>query len=637
MNAESKSVVLRESSRFVGQIGNNLVLNLSARLLEIEALARTLGAVVESLPKAVATFQHIIPEIIHFQGDLSVAGGGVWPEPFAFSSQVERRSFFWGRDAQGHLQYFDDYNQPGPGYHHEAWYAVARHAKPGQCFWSASYMDPYSYQPMVTCTVPTFADGQFSGAVTIDLKLESLQVLVETWRKRTGGYIFILDRNNKFITFPSPARVKRIDRDGKGKQIEEFMVATEFAAQESLFLPLASALVDMNQAVLDQAREMPAYSFETAIELSKESYQISPIEAELIAAMMVDPLGENYETNHLYKQFEIATDFLLQESATVFLFHVPRTYWKVMVVKPFSEAAMATYDLIHTEKMLSLGQFVAGVAHEINNPINFIHGNLGYVSSYIQDLLQLINLYKKHYPEAPSEVEEFVETHDLKFLITDLPKILESMQVGTDRIRKIIDSLRSFSRNDEAGFKAVDIHAGMNSALSLLESRLKATIDRPAIQVIQNYGKLPLVECYAAPLNQVFLSILTNAVDALEEAIATGGWFLAKAADPLTQSCNIAIRPTIQIRTETVDANRVRIRIADNGSGIPEEIQERIFDPFFTTKPIGKGTGLGLAMSYQIIVEKHQGQLRCISSAGQGSEFVIEIPVRQLGDREQLL
>lgn len=636
MNAESKSIVLRESSRFIGQIGNNLVLNLSARLLEIEALARTLGAIVEKLPKEVATFQQIIPEIIHFQGDLSVAGGGVWPEPFAFSPQVERRSFFWGRDAQGQLQYFDDYNQPSPGYHHEAWYAVARYANPGQCFWSASYMDPYSYQPMVTCTVPTFAAGRFSGAVTIDLKLESLQTLAAIWREKTGGYIFILDRNNTFITFPDPIRVKKIGKDEKGNQIEEFMLATEFAVQESSFLPLAAALVDMNQAVLNQAREMPAYSFETAIELSKDSYQISNIEAELIAAVMVDPLRADYETNHLYKQFEIETDFLLQESATVFLFHVPRAYWKVIVVKPFSEAAMATYDLIQAEKMLSLGQFVAGVAHEINNPINFIYGNLGYVSSYIQDLLHLIGLYQTHHPEAIPEIQQFVETHDLKFLITDLPKILESMQVGTDRIRKIVDSLRSFSRNDEAELKIVDIHEGMNSALLLLEGRLKATLDRPAIQVLQNYGKLPKVECFAAPLNQVFLSILTNAVDALEEAIVSDDWFLAKAAHPLVQKCRVDLRPTIQIQTEMVDANQVRIRIADNGFGIPEEIQERIFDPFFTTKPVGKGTGLGLAMSYQIITEKHQGQLRCISSAGQGSEFVIELPIRQMGDRGRL-
>jgi two-component system, NtrC family, sensor kinase len=629
MNSESKSVVLRESSRFIGQIGSNLVLSLSARLSEIEALARSLSAMVEALPKDAAIFHKIIPELIHFQGDLSVAGGGVWPEPYAFSATVERRSFFWGRDAQGNLQYFDDYNQPGPGYHHEAWYTVARYAKPGQCFWSASYMDPYSYQPMVTCTAPTFEQGVFSGAVTIDIKLESLQALVENWRTKTGGYVFILDRANKFITFPDLRSVKKFGRDEKGNQTEDFMDAAEFAARESLFLPIAQALEDMNQAVLNQAKEMPTYQFDMAIELSKASYQISAVEAELIAAILVDPLQADNRTNYLYKQFEVKNDFLLREAATVLIFQVPRTYWKVVVVKPFSEAAMATYDLIQSEKMLSLGQFVAGVAHEINNPINFIYGNLGYVKTYIQDLLKLVNLYQKHYPHVIPEIQNYLETGDLQFVINDLPKVLESMQVGTERIRQVVEALRNFSRHDEAEFKATNIHEGIEDALLLLESRLKATSDRPAIQIIRKYSDLPLIECFAAPLNQVFLSILSNAVDALEDAFATGDWLTAKAAYVDRKNQALLVSPTIQVCTEVVDETWVRICISDNGFGISEEIQERIFDPFFTTKPVGKGTGLGLAISYQIINEKHGGYLRCVSSPGQGSEFAIEIPIHR--------
>lgn len=267
-------------------------------------------------------------------------------------------------------------------------------------------------------------------------------------------------------------------------------------------------------------------------------------------------------------------------------------------------------QVIQSEKMSSLGQMVAGVAHEINNPVNFIHGNLTPASQYAQDVLNLLELYQQHYPNPPEEILEVIETIDLEFLKQDFIKILDSMKQGTQRIREIVLSLRNFSRLDEAQFKAVDIHEGIDSTLMILQNRLKAKPNFPEIQIIKNYSSLPPVDCFPSQLNQVLMNILANAIDALEsqKSLST---------------------PQIQIHTKLIDNNHIAIHISDNGSGIPPEIQSKLFDPFFTTKEVGKGTGLGLSISYQIVVNKHGGNLSCKSIPGEGTEFIILIPVNQ--------
>ncbi|OKH31614.1 hypothetical protein NIES2119_28205 [[Phormidium ambiguum] IAM M-71] len=272
----------------------------------------------------------------------------------------------------------------------------------------------------------------------------------------------------------------------------------------------------------------------------------------------------------------------------------------------------AQSQLIQTEKMSTLGQLVAGVAHEINNPVNFIYGNLTYANNYSKDLLKLIKLYQKYYPNPEPEILECMEEIDLEFLIQDMLKILSSMKVGADRIRQIVLTLRNFSRVDQAEKKAVDIHEGIESTLLILQNRLKANGTNPQIQVIKNYGKLPLVECFAGQLNQVFMNIISNAIDALEE-----------------KKHQTNSSPTIRIRTEFTDSNSILIRIADNGPGISAKAKKKMFDAFFTTKPVGKGTGLGLSISYQIIVDRHQGSIWCESTLGEGTEFLIKIPVIQ--------
>lgn len=271
------------------------------------------------------------------------------------------------------------------------------------------------------------------------------------------------------------------------------------------------------------------------------------------------------------------------------------------------ELKKSQFHLIQSEKMSSLGQLVAGIAHEINNPVNFIYGNLDYADTYAQDLIRLIQLYQAHAVNVHPAIQTAETSMELEFLLTDLPKIFASMKMGADRIKAIVLSLRLFSRMDEAEVKAVDIHEGIDSTLVILEHRLRATPSRPAIQVIKAYGPLPLIECYAGQLNQVFMNILSNAIDALEET-----------PERLRQ---------ITIQTEVAGEHWAKITIRDNGVGIPEAVKQKIFDPFFTTKPIGKGTGMGLGISYQIITKKHGGNLECFSTLGQGAKFVIQIPL----------
>ncbi|MEO0646678.1 MAG: ATP-binding protein, partial [Cyanobacteria bacterium J06650_10] len=276
-------------------------------------------------------------------------------------------------------------------------------------------------------------------------------------------------------------------------------------------------------------------------------------------------------------------------------------------------------QLIQQEKLSALGQLVAGIAHEINNPVNFIHGNIDHASGYAEDLLSLFRLYEQHYPNPVSDIQNKREEIDIGFLSEDLPKLLNSMQVGTDRIRDIVLSLRIFSRLDEAEVKDVDIHEGIDSTLLILNSRIKGTAMIVPIEIVRDYTDLPKVKCYPGQLNQVFMNILSNAIDALEE----------KAEKKAENGSNDNWQPTITIFTQPLGTDKVSIFIRDNGPGVPDELLEKIFDPFFTTKAVGKGTGLGMSISHEIISEKHHGTLTCQRLDSEGTEFCITIPTFQ--------
>ncbi|MBW4681648.1 MAG: PAS domain S-box protein [Microcoleus vaginatus WJT46-NPBG5] len=307
--------------------------------------------------------------------------------------------------------------------------------------------------------------------------------------------------------------------------------------------------------------------------------------------------------------------------------------------RTLQELKQTQSQLIQTEKMSGLGQMVAGIAHELNNPVSFIYGNVAYANDYIHDLLGLVSRYQQRYQAGQiagedDEIAQYAEEINLDFLLEDLPKLLSSLKAGAERIRDLVLSLRNFSRLDEAQMKSVNIHEGIDSTLMILQNRLRAKGTLPKIQIVKEYGELPLVDCHAGQLNQVFMNILTNAIDALEENAEPEN-------SPSGFTAKTSSLPTIRIHTSLLQTQKphnkdskplstnIVIRIADNGAGIPFELQGKLFDPFFTTKPVGKGIGLGLSIAYQIIVEKHGGVLRCFSQPGGGTEFVIEIPIDQ--------
>lgn len=279
------------------------------------------------------------------------------------------------------------------------------------------------------------------------------------------------------------------------------------------------------------------------------------------------------------------------------------------------ELKQTQLQLIQNEKMVSLGQLVAGVAHEINNPVNFIYGNIDFALEYSENLIHLTQIYQNTYPNPTPELENLLNEIEFDYMVSDLPNLFKSMQEGANRIKEIVLSLKNFSRLDESEQKKIDIHQGLESTLQILQMRLKPQGKCPAIEVKKNYGHLPQINCYPGQLNQVYMNLLSNAIDALQDC-----W------NNSSQHCSLK-SPQIQIMTTVIDQQWILIEITDNASGILPEVQKRIFDPFFTTKPVGKGTGLGLSISYKIIVEQHQGKLICHSRLGEGTTFSIELPL----------
>jgi signal transduction histidine kinase len=328
----------------------------------------------------------------------------------------------------------------------------------------------------------------------------------------------------------------------------------------------------------------------------------------------------NYDINDYKLKVELTRQKLITTTITAL-----RSYRDFTIIEEQSiklTQALETLQntqlqLVQSEKMSALGNLVAGIAHEINNPIGFVAGNLKMAREYVGDLFELIELYQQYYPNPEPQIEQQIEEIDLEYLRDDLPKLFNSLKIGSERIRNISTSLRTFSRGDTEHKIPFNIHEGIDSTLLILRHRLKASESHPAINIIKNYADLPLINCYSGQLNQVFMNLLANAIDALEESNQERSF--EEIEDNLNQ---------IEITTSlTADKKSVAIKIADNGLGISEELQQRIFDNLFTTKAVGKGTGLGLSIARQIIVEKHEGSLNFNSEIGKGTEFVIEIPI----------
>jgi signal transduction histidine kinase len=339
-------------------------------------------------------------------------------------------------------------------------------------------------------------------------------------------------------------------------------------------------------------------------------YIVEAAGGELLEAF--DAVVSQYQQESEIEQFEIELKQveLYQESCAA---TAKAEAQAAELDRAVGELKQTQAQLLHREKMSSLGALMASIVHEINNPVSFIYGNLSHAEIYIQDLLHLLRLYQEYCPHPCPEIQAQIDEMDLDFLVEDLPKVMSSMQMGSNRIREIVKSMGSFSRTDNSNMTRCDLHESIDSTVLILRNRLTSQINRRDIQVVKKYGKLPAVECYAGQINQVFMNLLTNAIDALDEAAQNQPDAVLK----------------ISISTELAGPDRVRVRIADTGAGMTVQIKEQMFEQFFTTKEIGKGTGLGLSIVYKILVENHRGTLRCESEPSKGTEFIIELPVQQ--------
>jgi two-component system NtrC family sensor kinase len=454
------------------------------------------------------------------------------------------------------------------------------------------------------------------GVIFGSLKVDRVTQVVNKLNYGKNSYAFALNSQGQAIIHPNSALMFSADKP----------VPSLLQSPDPNLAAIARRMVNKEQAIklisIDGTKKYVAYvplkqaNWSVALVIPRENIESQlgalNILASILGALLVIAVVVSWRQIYLSEHAKAQVILLSQQKKTL-------RHQAQELEQTLRELQQAQSQLIHTEKMSSLGQLVAGVAHEINNPVSFIYSNIAPANEYIQDLLRLLQLYQQHYPDPVPEIQDEAEAIDLEFLIADLPHLLTSMKVGANRIKEIVLSLRNFSRLDEADMKAVNIHEGIDSTLMILEPRFKATSNRPAIEVSKQYGDIPLVNCYAGQLNQVFLNILTNAIDAIEDSFTKSH---------LSSTEN---KGKIQIYTQLTSDQQLMIRITDNGLGIPENIQQRLFDPFFTTKPVGKGTGLGLSISYQIVTEKHQGKLRCISSPGKGAEFAICIPCSTAG------
>ena len=738
IETQAKPRILEMTSETVVETGNEAINSIMASINHVDGLAKATSTMAGGLPKQDILYKETFGNLMQ-QMDQRIVGGGVWFDPNMYAEDRERQSFVWARDSSGNMQPLERYNQarqtPNP-YYRDWWYIPAMYARHDHCVWSHAYVDPVSNQPMMTCAKALYdsRNQAFDGVVSFNLLLDNLGEAMKKWQDKLGGYVFLVDLDNRFLTFPDQSMVMHATKDsGQGKVV----TARQLAESNPSFAPIADSLDDINQMLIDKAvsKDENRYTLAARSILSTTNLdKISEQESKLLSALLLLNIDQTFNLvdSHLVDTIAVPNDFVLQQPATAFVFRMPFTYWKMVIVKPDNdmmivanalsnkliqamllgfipillltawvfrryftrplkhmaqsvadmgvlieqkkyqqlsahklphsnvseiqiiseqtnqlidrvvenEGALAeinvhlekqvaarTQDLqqamdelkasqvhlVRSEKMATLGQMVAGVAHEVNTPLGYVRSNMELVGDNLTRFDELIQHTDQllHALKAPTinqeQVEQLIDQtlqccEEMKEdkVSEDLADLIKDGLYGVDQIAELVVSLRDFSRIDESKVKDVDINDCITTSLTMARNNLRA------LEVNTNLSELPLIQCNPSQINQVLLNLFNNAAQAMP----------------------IDHKGVLQV-TSSIDKaqQHVIVSVKDNGAGIPESTLAKIFEPFFTTKKAGDGTGLGLAITAQII-EQHGGSIEVSSIVGEGTTFTIKLPIQ---------
>ncbi|MCM8526643.1 MAG: ATP-binding protein, partial [Lentisphaeraceae bacterium] len=672
-----KNVLLIQGHEQSRQLGHRIVAELGQRVSSTEAITKNLAKLGELLEKDPDKFKRVIPAVIDFSGDSRIAGGGIWPEPFMFDKELERRSFFWGREDDGQLKYFDDYNDmEGPGYHREEWYVPARHLKKGQVYWSKSYMDPYSYEPMVTCTAPMFADGKFAGVSTIDIKLTGLDEFFKKKVEDTGGYIYAVDRNNKLLSFPDKQSAKIFTKNEDGKTSEEFMDVGELSQKFPELTPLNELLTGINLKVFSNESEKSKITELSKI-ISHDSYQINDQEGEIIAAYLDGKISESEQ------KIQLKTDPVLKKQVLIYAFVMPSTGWKVLVVTPLEKVnAFARQVTLQILKFVIVVELVILLfmllvtSKVITQPLAEMSRKLNEVSD---TELEDIELSEENRPDEIGHLAYEINKRSAAIKEAFL-KLKESNQDleerVADRTKEIADALQQL---EEAKTKAENANQSKSNFLANMSHEIRTPMNAILGYTDLLYKELvdPKLKNYIITIKNSGQSLLTLINDILDLSKVEAGKIKLKERpvkvetifkSVMDQFVDIAVRKNINLRLNMdndipknliLDDNRVRqilnnlvgnavkftrkgevsiniieyttdhtltFSVKDSGSGIPEDKIGQIFENFeqVDAEDAKSGTGLGLAITKRL-VEVMNGTIQVKSTYGKGSEFIIKL------------
>ena len=738
IDTQAKPRISEMTSETVVETGNEVINSIMVSINHVDGMAKATSAVAGGLPKTPESYQSTVGNLMQ-QTDQRIVGGGVWFDPNMYQEGVERQSFVWSRDNAGTMQPVERYNsteQTPNAYYRDWWYIPAMYARHDHCVWSRAYIDPVSSNPMMTCAKALYnSDNQaFDGVVSFNLLLDNLDTAMQKWQEKIGGYMFLVDLDNRFLTFPDKASVTTVTENNPQG---EMMTASQLAETQAQFAPIATSLEHINSQLISNAKQKDEGRYNLAarsILSTTNMNRISENESNLLSALLLLNVDQafNLVDSHLVDTVKISNDFVLGEPATAFVFKMPFTYWKMVVVKPDSdlmgvantlsdqlvramlfgflpillltawafrryfteplknmaasvsrmgklieqkqyqklgehklpnssvseiqlisdktnrlidrvvenEGALAeinvhleqqvanrTKDLEHalhelkasqvqlvrSEKMATLGQMVAGVAHEVNTPLGYVRSNMELIGgnltrfdelmTHTEALLTALNDPSSSQEQKNKLIAETLQCCDeIKDdeVSDDLAHLVNDSLYGVDQIAELVVSLRDFSRIDESKIKNVNINDCINSSLTMGRNNLKT------LNVVTDLAELPMVQCNPSQINQVLLNLFNNAAQAMRKD-TKGELKIVSCLD-----------------NDTGDT--VLISVTDNGSGIEDAVLARIFEPFFTTKKAGEGTGLGLAICAQII-EQHGGEIGVHSVIGRGTTFTIRLPI----------